>query len=94
MTLAGGVCSEVIFAFGPVAVSGHCQEKLPMLPCFSSEQLVRGALDPWETPRCGSARAPFWLPETPELIYQASREHFWHDDLLGSSVFQMCMYAA
>lgn len=93
MTLAGGVCSEVFFAFCPVAVPGLCQEKLLMLECFSSEQLGRGALVPWETPRCGSSWAPFWLPEIPELIYQASMEHFWHGDLLGSSVLQMCMYA-
>lgn len=87
---AGGVCSEVFFAFGPAAVLGHHQEKLK---CFSSEQLGRGVLVPWKTPRCGSSWAPFWLPEIPELIYQASREHLWHDDLLGSSVLQMCIYA-
>lgn len=87
------MCSEVFFAFCPVAVPGLCQEKLLMLECFSSEQLGRGALVPWETPRCGSSWAPFWLSEIPELIYQASMEHFWHGDLLGSSVLQMCMYA-
>lgn len=90
---ARGVCSEVFFAVGPVAVSGQCQEKLLMLACFSSEQLGRGALVPWETLRCGSSWAPFWLPEIPELIYQASRERFWHGDLSGSSVLQMCMCA-
>lgn len=96
MTLGGGVCSEVFFTLCPVAVLGHCQEKLLILTLlsevraesFSSEQLGR------ETPRCGSSWAPPWLPEIPELrqcelIYQASMGCLWHGDLLGPSVLQI-----
>lgn len=56
---AGGVCSDVFFAFCSIAVLGHRQEKLLMLALFSearaesfsSEQLGRGALVPWCGPQ-------------------------------------------